>query len=121
MLYLTCAAFLDWSRREDIQARTVKGRLSWTGRRYQAGTVSTHTSIVLMLYLTCAAFLDWSRREDIQARTVKGRLSWTGRRYQAGTVRDVQTGSAVYFQKCKEHKAGSSAGCWSSTKIKRRV
>ncbi|KZV36981.1 hypothetical protein F511_15411 [Dorcoceras hygrometricum] len=39
MLNLTCTACLDWSRREDIQARTVKGRLSWTGRRYQAGTV----------------------------------------------------------------------------------
>ncbi|KZV38720.1 abscisic acid 8'-hydroxylase 2 [Dorcoceras hygrometricum] len=39
MLYLTCAACLDWSRCEDIQARIVKGRLSWTGRRYQAGTV----------------------------------------------------------------------------------
>ncbi|KZV20752.1 hypothetical protein F511_04110 [Dorcoceras hygrometricum] len=33
------AACLDWSRREDIQARTVKGRLSWTGRRYLAGTI----------------------------------------------------------------------------------
>ncbi|KZV50844.1 hypothetical protein F511_20998 [Dorcoceras hygrometricum] len=33
------ATCLDWSRREDIQARTVKGRLSWNGRRYLAGTV----------------------------------------------------------------------------------
>ncbi|KZV30246.1 hypothetical protein F511_40767 [Dorcoceras hygrometricum] len=39
MLYLTCAACLDWSRREDIQTGTVKGRLRWTGRRYLAGTV----------------------------------------------------------------------------------
>ncbi|KZV28691.1 phosphoinositide phospholipase C 2-like [Dorcoceras hygrometricum] len=30
----------DWSRREDIQTETVKGRLRWTGRRYLAGTVS---------------------------------------------------------------------------------
>ncbi|KZV44048.1 U-box domain-containing protein 43 [Dorcoceras hygrometricum] len=42
MLYLTCAACLDRSRREDFQARTVKGRLSWTGRRYQAGTRQAH-------------------------------------------------------------------------------
>ncbi|KZV14644.1 hypothetical protein F511_42102 [Dorcoceras hygrometricum] len=34
----TIEACLDWSRREDIQTRTVKGRLSWTGRRYLAGT-----------------------------------------------------------------------------------
>ncbi|KZV16320.1 hypothetical protein F511_10272 [Dorcoceras hygrometricum] len=35
---MTCIACLEWSRREDIQARTVMGRLSWTGRRYLAGT-----------------------------------------------------------------------------------
>ncbi|KZV20713.1 hypothetical protein F511_09242 [Dorcoceras hygrometricum] len=29
----------DWSRRQDIQARKVKGCLSWTVRRYQAGTL----------------------------------------------------------------------------------
>ncbi|KZV43745.1 multidrug resistance protein [Dorcoceras hygrometricum] len=33
------AACLDWSRREDIQVRTVKGRLRWTGRRYLVGIV----------------------------------------------------------------------------------
>ncbi|KZV16713.1 hypothetical protein F511_01669 [Dorcoceras hygrometricum] len=37
MLYLTCAACLDWSRSKDIQTGTVRGRLSWTGRRYHAG------------------------------------------------------------------------------------
>ncbi|KZV54011.1 hypothetical protein F511_38270 [Dorcoceras hygrometricum] len=31
--------------------------------------------------------------------------------------RDAQAGSAVYFQKCREHQAGSSAGCWSSTNL----
>ncbi|KZV35257.1 hypothetical protein F511_11949 [Dorcoceras hygrometricum] len=46
MLYLTCAACLDWSRREDIQVRIVKGRLSWTGRRYQAGTEQTKNQLV---------------------------------------------------------------------------
>ncbi|KZV42932.1 hypothetical protein F511_43922 [Dorcoceras hygrometricum] len=30
---------LDWSRREDIQNGTVRGRLSWTGRRYLAETL----------------------------------------------------------------------------------
>ncbi|KZV18188.1 hypothetical protein F511_11091 [Dorcoceras hygrometricum] len=38
---LPTTACLDWSRHEDIQARTVKGRLNWTGRRYQAGTERT--------------------------------------------------------------------------------
>ncbi|KZV34670.1 hypothetical protein F511_10945 [Dorcoceras hygrometricum] len=36
---MTYAACLDWSRHEDIQTGTVRGRLSWTGRRYRAGTV----------------------------------------------------------------------------------
>ncbi|KZV33794.1 hypothetical protein F511_30506 [Dorcoceras hygrometricum] len=31
--------FGDGSRREDIQTETVRGRLSWTGRRYLAETI----------------------------------------------------------------------------------
>ncbi|KZV18752.1 hypothetical protein F511_37732 [Dorcoceras hygrometricum] len=53
MLYLTCAACLDWSRREDIQARTVKGRLSWTGRRYRAGTTSAVERSHALRLLVC--------------------------------------------------------------------
>ncbi|KZV47956.1 ribonuclease E [Dorcoceras hygrometricum] len=39
MLYVKCAACLDWSRHEDIQTGTIRGRLSWTGRRYLDGII----------------------------------------------------------------------------------
>ncbi|KZV36032.1 carotene epsilon-monooxygenase, chloroplastic [Dorcoceras hygrometricum] len=45
----------DWSRREDIQARTVRGRLSWTGRKYLAGT-----SHIRMLSLQAGTEIDSS-------------------------------------------------------------
>ncbi|KZV55674.1 hypothetical protein F511_24351 [Dorcoceras hygrometricum] len=44
MLYMTCASCLDWSGHEDIQTGTVRGRLSWTGRRYLAGTIRERPS-----------------------------------------------------------------------------
>ncbi|KZV55020.1 hypothetical protein F511_34595 [Dorcoceras hygrometricum] len=65
MLYLTCATYLDWSRREDIQARTVKGRLSWTGRRYQAGIEQTKNKLVK----------DKPAGQNLQEQTVKEDLS----------------------------------------------
>ncbi|KZV55082.1 hypothetical protein F511_30544 [Dorcoceras hygrometricum] len=74
MLYLTCAACLDWSRREDIQARTMKGRLSWTGRRYQAGTVRVlpnwFGSLLPEVQGTSSLFISWmlEQHED-QAQT----------------------------------------------------
>ncbi|KZV16427.1 receptor-like protein 12 [Dorcoceras hygrometricum] len=103
---MKCAACLDRSRHEDIQSGTVRGRLSWIGRRYLAGTEQTKNQQVkdkpAGQYLQGQivkedlsskddeAFLDWSRREDIQAWTVKGRLCWTGRIYQAGTGQIVK-------------------------------
>ncbi|KZV14389.1 PHD finger family protein [Dorcoceras hygrometricum] len=76
MLYLTCAACLDWSRRENIQARTVKGRLSWIGRRYQAGTVRGRPnwfgSLLPELEGTSSWFISWmlEQHED-QAQSLK--------------------------------------------------
>ncbi|KZV21450.1 branched-chain-amino-acid aminotransferase 6-like [Dorcoceras hygrometricum] len=78
MLYLTCA--IDWSRREDIQARTVKGRLSWTGRRYQAGTVRGRPnwfgSLLPELHGTSSWFISWmlEQHED-QAQSLKSSSS----------------------------------------------
>ncbi|KZV35256.1 hypothetical protein F511_11948 [Dorcoceras hygrometricum] len=80
MLYLTCATCLDWSRREDIQARTVKGRLSWTGRRYQAGTVRGHPnwfgSLLPEVQGTSSWFISWmlEQHED-QAQSLKSSSS----------------------------------------------
>ncbi|KZV36800.1 hypothetical protein F511_09491 [Dorcoceras hygrometricum] len=63
MIYLTCTTCLDWSRREDIRARTVKGRLSWTGRRYQAGKVRGRPnwfgSLLQEVHGTSSWFISW--------------------------------------------------------------
>ncbi|KZV30487.1 hypothetical protein F511_33870 [Dorcoceras hygrometricum] len=80
MLYLTCAACLDWSRRKDIQARTVKGRLSCTGRRYQAGTIRGRPnwfgSLLPEVQGTSSWFISWmlEQHED-QAQSLKSSSS----------------------------------------------
>ncbi|KZV39027.1 hypothetical protein F511_07974 [Dorcoceras hygrometricum] len=80
MLYLTCVACLDWSRRNDIQARTVKGRLSWTGRRYQDGTVRGRPnwfgSLLPEVQGTSSWFISWmlEQHED-QAQSTKSSSS----------------------------------------------
>ncbi|KZV46118.1 hypothetical protein F511_12645 [Dorcoceras hygrometricum] len=124
------AACLDWSRREDIQARTVKGRLSWTGRRYQARTTGVDVKISKLgqskgeglLDLSC---LDWSRREDIQARTVKGRLSWTGRRYQAGTfpsrIISLRAGTEMESSWITSSVQTSSKISWEGNQLKNQL
>ncbi|KZV15646.1 hypothetical protein F511_38202 [Dorcoceras hygrometricum] len=70
------AACLDWSRREDIQARTVKRCLSWTGRRYQAGIVrgrpNWFISLLPEVQGTSSWFISWmlELHED-QAQSLK--------------------------------------------------
>ncbi|KZV40087.1 polyadenylate-binding protein 1 [Dorcoceras hygrometricum] len=74
------ATCLDWSRREDIQARTVKGRLSWTGRRYLAGTVRGRPnwfgSLLPEVQGTSSWFISWmlEQHED-QAQKMKSSSS----------------------------------------------
>ncbi|KZV17557.1 hypothetical protein F511_39790 [Dorcoceras hygrometricum] len=69
-------ACLYWSRREDIQARTVKGRLSWTDRKYQAGTLrgcpNWFGSLLPEVQGTSSWFISWmlEQHED-QAQRVK--------------------------------------------------
>ncbi|KZV54905.1 hypothetical protein F511_31328 [Dorcoceras hygrometricum] len=71
---------LDWSRREYIQARTVKGCLSWTGRRYQAGTVRGRPnwfgSLLPEVQGTSSWFISWmlEQHED-QAQSLKSSSS----------------------------------------------
>ncbi|KZV34650.1 hypothetical protein F511_23369 [Dorcoceras hygrometricum] len=73
-------ACLDWSRREDIQARTVRGRLSWTGRRYLAGTVRGRPrrfgSLLPEVQGTSSWFISWmlEQHED-QAQSMKSSSS----------------------------------------------
>ncbi|KZV22127.1 hypothetical protein F511_11655 [Dorcoceras hygrometricum] len=78
--YGVLETFLDWSRREDIQARTVKGLLSWTGRRYQAGTVRVRPnwfgSLLPEVQGTSSWFISWmlEQHED-QAQSLKSSSS----------------------------------------------
>ncbi|KZV52533.1 cytidine deaminase 1-like [Dorcoceras hygrometricum] len=71
---------LDWSILEDIQARTAKGRLSWTGRRYLAGTVkgrpSWFGSLLPEVQGTSSWCISWmlEQHED-QAQSVKSSSS----------------------------------------------
>ncbi|KZV32728.1 serum factor response C-like [Dorcoceras hygrometricum] len=71
---------LDWSRRENIQARTVRGRLSWTGRRYLAITVrgrpSWFCSLLPEVQGTSSWFISWmlEQHED-QAQSMKSSSS----------------------------------------------
>ncbi|KZV30295.1 tankyrase-2 [Dorcoceras hygrometricum] len=84
MLYLTCGAFLYWSRREDIQVRTVKGRLSCTGRRYQAGTVRGRPnwfgSLLPEVQGTSSWFISWMLEQyEDQAQNLKSSSSTESR------------------------------------------
>ncbi|KZV17607.1 hypothetical protein F511_22503 [Dorcoceras hygrometricum] len=71
---------LDCSRRKDIQARTVKGRLSWTGRRYQAGTIRGRPnwfgSLLPEVQGTSSWFISWMlKQHEDQAQSVKSSSS----------------------------------------------
>ncbi|KZV53734.1 hypothetical protein F511_25892 [Dorcoceras hygrometricum] len=52
---------LDWSICEDIQTGTVKGRLSWTGRRYLAGTSCSSPDQVqsTIAVIECETIASW--------------------------------------------------------------
>ncbi|KZV25851.1 hypothetical protein F511_28234 [Dorcoceras hygrometricum] len=74
----------DWSRREDIQARTVRGRLSWIGRRYLAGTVRGRLnwfwSLLPEVQGTSSWFISWmlEQHED-QEQSMKSSSSTESR------------------------------------------
>ncbi|KZV14111.1 hypothetical protein F511_44410 [Dorcoceras hygrometricum] len=100
MLYSTCATFLDWSRRKDIQARIVNRCLSWIGRRYQAGTVRGRPnwfgSLLPEVQRTSSWFISWmlEQHED-QAQSLKSSSSAESRaelkcRVQAQNAQDKQ-------------------------------
>ncbi|KZV36799.1 hypothetical protein F511_09490 [Dorcoceras hygrometricum] len=80
MLYLTCTSCLDWRICEDIRARTVKGCLSWTGRRYQAGTLRGRPnwfgSLLPEVQGTSSWFISWMlEQQEDQAQSVKSSSS----------------------------------------------
>ncbi|KZV48570.1 hypothetical protein F511_17111 [Dorcoceras hygrometricum] len=114
MLYLTCASCLDWSRREDIQTGTVKGFLSWTGRRYLAGTVrgrsSWYNSLLPEVQGTPSWFigLELEQHED-QAQRMKSRVQAQSVEVQNGSSADQVQYISVVFKCRAVYKYGDKA------------
>ncbi|KZV50065.1 dystroglycan-like [Dorcoceras hygrometricum] len=114
-------ACLDWSRREDIQARTVKGRLSWTGRRYQAGTVRGRPnwfgSLLPEVQGTSSWFISWmlEQHEDQEQSTKSSSRAELKCRVEAKNAQVQNSSSADQVQctraviECEDRPAGKSA------------
>ncbi|KZV23143.1 golgin subfamily B member 1 [Dorcoceras hygrometricum] len=98
---MTCAACLDWSIREDIQTGTVRGRLSWTGRRYLAGTVRGRPSWFSTLLPEVQGTPSWFtglelKQHEDQAQRIKSRVQAQNDEVQNGSsVDQVQRTRAV--------------------------
>ncbi|KZV52274.1 putative xyloglucan glycosyltransferase 5 [Dorcoceras hygrometricum] len=86
------AACLDWSRHEDIKTGTMRGRLSWTDRRYLAGTVSGCPSWFSSLLPECREHQTgspaWSRSSTKIKRRVFRRAEFKCREMKCKTVQE---------------------------------